>query len=52
MQNKLQFLRKKTITERERINEEIGNELGTPTSGLMPMMLIGVAKRFFFSMAL
>jgi hypothetical protein len=28
----------------ERINEEIGNELGTSTSGLMPMMLIGVAK--------
>jgi hypothetical protein len=28
----------------ERINEEIGNELGTSTSGLMSMMLIGVAK--------
>jgi hypothetical protein len=30
---------------RERNNEEIGNELGASTSGLMLMMLIGVAKR-------
>jgi hypothetical protein len=29
----------------DRINEEIGNELGTSTSGFMSIMLIGVAKR-------
>jgi hypothetical protein len=29
---------------RGRINEEIGNGMGTSTAGLMPMMLIGVAK--------